>query len=337
MIEINGAMGEGGGQIFRSSLTLAMVTGRAVRIHDIRAGRQKPGLLRQHLTCLRAAQTISQAKVKGDEIKSSRVEFIPSDVQAGKYHFAIGSAGSVHLVLQTILLPLCFADGESEITIEGGTHNPAAPSAEFMQHCFLPMMKRIGFDIEYSIEEYGFYPAGGGKIHVRINPVNQLKALVLDSRGELQQVVATAISSKVPHHVTERELAVIENKAAFKSLQLNQKIVNSIGPGNIVSLVVQYENITEVFECVGEKSLKAERVAKLALNKAKHYVSARHVVDEYLTDQLLLPMVLARGGQFVTSDLSRHSETNIDVIKLFEIGDVFHQVTDLGLTQINIK
>ena len=158
---IDGSQGEGGGQILRSTLALSMCTGTPVRIENIRAGRRKPGLLRQHLACVRASKEITNAKVIGDELGSSAVEFRPGEIKAGTYEFAIGSAGSTSLVFQTVLPALLMADKQSVVSFSGGTHNDLAPSFDFIQHCFIPALASINLDIKAELNAYGFMPIGG--------------------------------------------------------------------------------------------------------------------------------------------------------------------------------
>ena len=315
MIVIDGSQGEGGGQIFRTSLTLAVCLSQPVRIENIRAGRNKSGMLRQHLTCLRAAQAICDAEVAGDELGSMEVTFKPGTVKAGEYRFAVGSAGSTSLVFQTVLLPLLFADTTSEIYLEGGTHNGYAPSYDFIEACFLPVIARMGYKAEVELDRYGFYPAGGGAWEVRIHPMQGVAKLDLTERGDVLSQLAIATSSKIPEHITERELAQVQKKCLWSGDQLQQRIVDSVGPGNIISLRVESEHVTEIVEVVGEKQLSAERVAGRAINAIKTYLDADVPVGEHLADQLLLPMVLAKGGQFKTLSPSQHFLTNVEVIK----------------------
>lgn len=319
MTIIDGSQGEGGGQIFRTSLTLSMCLGKAVCIENIRAGRTKPGLLRQHLTCLRAAQEICGAEITGDELGSMEVTFNPGKVKAGQYRFAVGSAGSTSLVFQTVLLPLLFAGGfageTSEIYLEGGTHNGYAPSYDFIEACFLPVIARMGYKVDVELDRYGFYPAGGGAWKIRIHPMQGVAKLDLMERGAVVRQLAVAMSSQIPEHITERELAEVQKKCLWSGDQLQQRIVDSVGPGNMVSLRVESDHVTEVVEVVGEKQLSAERVAGRAIKAIKTYLDAGVPVGEHLADQLLLPMVLAKGGQFKTLSPSQHLLTNVEVIK----------------------
>ncbi len=334
MIVINGAKGEGGGQILRTSISLSMCLNKPVRIDNIRASRKKPGLLRQHLTCVKAAKEISNAVVTGDEIGSSCVEFHPGKITAGKYDFRIGTAGSTTLIFQTVLPALLMADGVSEICIEGGTHNQNAPSFDFIKKCFLPVMERLGIDVEVELKHYGFYPNGGGAWTAKVQPLIESKYLELVNRGDFIDGIAIATSSGIPNHVTERELKYIKKKCLWADEKLHQNIVQSYGPGNIISLELKAEEVTEVFESVGSFGVNAERVAGRAVRDMKRYQNADVAVAEHLCDQLLLPLILGSGGRFTTLKPSLHSITNIQVIKQFidceitmqKLGDDIYEV-----------
>ncbi|MCO1335374.1 RNA 3'-terminal phosphate cyclase [Microbulbifer sp. OS29] len=314
MIEIDGAQGEGGGQILRSTLSLSLCLGTPIKIKNIRAGRKKPGLLRQHLTCLRAAKTISNAVVTGEQLGASEVTFVPGTVRPGDYHFPIGSAGSTSLVLQTVLLPLLFADEVSEVSFEGGTHNKKAPSFDFIAEAYLPLLARMGAQVEVALDDYGFYPAGGGTWRARIQPLSQLSALQLTERGELLDYEAVATSAHIPAHVAQRELAQVRKKCDWPAECLHQRQVPSQGPGNLLSLRLRAQQITEVFEAMAKQGVSAERVADGAIRQMQRYIHAGVPVGEHLADQLILPMALGAGGSFVTLKPSLHLRTNIDVI-----------------------
>lgn len=317
MVEIDGSQGEGGGQIFRTALTLAMCLRKSVCIRNIRAGRRKPGLLRQHLTCLRAAQSICDADVVGDQLGSMEVMFKPRTVRAGKYQFAIGTAGSTSLVFQTVYLPLFFAEGASELRLEGGTHNGLSPSFDFMASCFMPAITSMGYTCDAELKHFGFYPAGGGVWEAKIPLVQKLKPLQLIHRGKVLRYAGVVTSAKLPQHVAERELHHVKEKLLWPDDVLEQRVVNSVGPGNVVSLRVHSEHVTEVVEAIGEKGMNAERVANRAIKPIIQYLHANVPVGEYLADQLLLPMALGKGGEFKTSTPSMHLLSNAEVIKQF--------------------
>jgi RNA 3'-terminal phosphate cyclase (ATP) len=322
LIVIDGSQGEGGGQIFRTSLSLAACLGKPVQIEHIRSGRKKSGLLRQHLTCLRAVQAICDATVLGDELGSEKVTFIPGAIKPGEYHFAIGTAGSTTLVLQTVLFPLLLAGGSCEVLLEGGTHNGMAPSYDFVAESFLPMLAKMGVRIETQLQRYGFYPAGGGAWRVKIYPATDIAELILLECGEQTSQRAVAISSRIPEHVTSRELARVQSLCGWPQACLNQRLVKSAGPGNILSLQVGMKNVTHVCDSLGERGVSAERVVDRAVEALNHFLSAKVPVGEYLADQLILPMVLGRGGRFRTVKPSTHLLTNIDVVRSMTGADI---------------
>ncbi|EBS1095878.1 RNA 3'-terminal phosphate cyclase, partial [Salmonella enterica subsp. enterica serovar Heidelberg] len=207
IIALDGAQGEGGGQILRSALSLSMITGQPFEMSGIRAGRAKPGLLRQHLTAVRAATEICGAQVNGDELGSQQLCFTPGPIRGGEYRFAIGSAGSCMLVLQTVLPALWFADGSSRVEVHGGTHNQAAPSADFICRVWEPLLARMGISQRTTLIKHGFYPAGGGAAATVVEPATSLRGLTLISRGETLRTTAEALLAAVPYHVGEREVA----------------------------------------------------------------------------------------------------------------------------------
>ncbi len=332
---IDGSQGEGGGQIFRTSLTLAMCLGQAVCIENIRAGRAKPGLLRQHLACLKAAKEICGASVEGEELGSKKVTFIPGEIKAGSYCFSVGTAGSSTLIFQTILMPLLFAKDKSEITLQGGTHNAMAPSFDFIEKSFLPLLKIMGADVDAALESYGFYPIGGGKWSATIYPLEKMHSLELVECNGITEQGAEAVSCKVPHHVTARELNQIKKRCCFSAENLQQRFVESVGPGNVVSIYAAIyapvKTHSAVFVAFGERNVSAERVANKAIDLFEKFHKAEVPVCEYLADQLLLPMALGSGGVYRTTEPSQHLLSNIDVIQRIANIDIdLRQVNDLS-------
>ena len=314
---IDGSQGEGGGQILRTSLSLSMCLGQPIRIENIRAGRKKPGLLRQHLTCVRAAKEICNAEVEGDELGSKSVVFNPGLIKAGDYRFAIGTAGSTSLVFQTILPALLKAEEQSNVSFEGGTHNMQAPSYEFLTHCFLRALRKMNCQVDCELLRYGFYPNGGGHWISKVQPTDNVKRLKLLDRGDLVARSATTFISKIPLHVSQRELEKVAQKLNWTSNELFENEVDSFGPGNLISLKLAYENTVELFDEVAQRGLTAERVAGKAASSLKRYMNSKAVVGEHLADQLLLPMALNAGGSFITHAVSEHVRTNINVINQF--------------------
>jgi RNA 3'-terminal phosphate cyclase (ATP) len=318
MIEIDGASGEGGGQILRSSLSLAICTQQPFRITNIRANREKPGLMRQHLTAVKAAAEICAGEVEGAEVGSRALTFRPGQLSAGDYSFAIGTAGSCTLVFQTVLPALLTASGESRVRISGGTHNRAAPPFDFLARSFIPLLARMGAKVQLDLTSYGFFPRGGGEIRARITPAARLGALNLRERGAWVKGYAEAYVSAIPIHVAQRELEVIGRTLGWTQEQLLLRgLPNDVGPGNALTITLEHENVTEVFTGFGEKGVRAETVAEQAAEEARDYLSAVAPVAEHLADQLLLPMALGEGGSFVATEATLHLRSNVDVIERF--------------------
>lgn len=330
MIQIDGSFGEGGGQIVRTSLALSLVTGQSFMIHNIRAGRAKPGLMRQHLTALNAAVEIGNAEASGKEIGSRSITFKPGKVQSGRYHFSIGSAGSCTLLLQTVLPALLQAQGPSELILEGGTHNPYAPPYDFLAKSFIPLLNRMGPAIATELEQPGFYPAGGGKFRVSIQPVRQLMPLELITRGSIRSKKARAVVANLPLSIAQRELKVISAKLKWESHELlAEALERSKGPGNILILEVESDALTEVFTGFGERGVSAEKVAQKAVNQVQDYLQDDLPVGRYLADQLLIPLAMAGQGRYRTLPPSRHTLTNIEIIKRFlDVGIRLNEFAD---------
>ena len=317
MLSIDGSFGEGGGQILRTALSLSLATGTPFRIEKIRAGRKNAGLLRQHLTAVLAAAEISSAQVEGAVLGSSGLTFVPNAVRAGDYRFAVGTAGSATLVFQTILPALLRADAPTRVDIEGGTHNFAAPPFDFLDRTFVPLIRRMGAGVSLKLERYGFYPAGGGRFIAEIEPCRNLKPLELGERGDIHAKRATAIVANLPSKIAARE---IERIASMMSVTSEGNIVStkdSPGPGNLVFIEIESENVTEIFSAFGRLGVVAESVAAEAVRDARAYLVSRAVAGEYLTDQLMLPIALAGEGSFTATKLSRHARTNQEVISRF--------------------
>lgn len=318
MLSIDGSYGEGGGQIIRTSLALSLITGKAFRAFNVRAGREKPGLQRQHLTAVTAASSIGGARVDGVHAGSKEFTFAPGEVRPGEYKFNIGTAGSTMLVLQAVLPPLMIASAPSLLLFEGGTHNPHAPPFEFIQKTFLPLVGRMGPDVSVELGRYGFYPPGGGRFNVYVEPARELRRFDIVERGAILSQRARALVVNLPAHIAERELAVVSEQLGWMPDQLDlEASTDAISPGNVLTISVESENLIEVFTGVGERGVPAERIASRVIKEARNYLDAGVPVGEHLADQLLIPMALARGGSFVTVTPTLHTTTNIEVIKKF--------------------
>jgi RNA 3'-terminal phosphate cyclase (ATP) len=311
-------MGEGGGQVLRSSLSLSLITGTPFRIRGIRAKRSRPGLLKQHLTAVRAAAAVGDAETTGDVEGSTEVTFRPRGLVAGSHRFDIGSAGSATLVLQTVLPALITAPLPSSVIVLGGTHNPAAPPFDFLARSFLPLLARMGPRITATLERHGFYPGGGGSVRVDVVPVGALAKVELLDGGDVRWRHACAIVARLPRHIATRELSVLEHELGWSAHELEVKVVDDgSGPGNVLMAEIELDHVTEVFTGFGERTVRAEEVALRVAREVRAYVDAGVAVGEYLADQLLLPMGVARHGAFVTTLPSMHAKTQIDVLQLF--------------------
>lgn len=318
MIEIDGAQGEGGGQILRSALSLSMITGQPFRLINIRAGRDKPGLLRQHLLAVQAAVAICVARTTPVVLRATSLEFVPGPVRSGDYRFAIGSAGSCTLVLQTLLPALLHADGPSTVRISGGTHNAMAPPVHFLQRAYGRILKQMGAEVEMTQQRYGFHPAGGGEVLATVQPCQRLRPISLLQRGERKAGYAESVVAGVHVNVAQRELERVADGMGWSGKQLRLVgLPAEQGPGNVLLLTLEHEHVTEVFTSFGEKSLLAETVAKRLLNEVRAYLKTDAAVGEHLADQLLLPMALAGSGSFSCNKVSQHALTNAEVIARF--------------------
>jgi len=334
MVVIDGSHGEGGGQVLRTALTLAALTGRPVCIERIRAGRRKPGLQPQHLTAVRAAASVCEARIEGDTLGSQTLSFAPGGPpRPGTYIFDVaaiaqqGSAGSVGLVLQTVLLPLALADGESQLTLRGGTHVPWAPPVPYLEHVFLPLVARMGVHAQVDLTRWGFYPAGGGEVRMKIRGrVGSLHSIALTGRGELRRIWGTAAAMNLPSHIAQRMSARARNVLVEERLQaqIEPRRIRGAGPGAGIFLFAEYalpssrDTVTAGFAAYGRKGLPAERVAEAACAALLAHHHSGAPADPYLADQLVLPMILAKGeSQVVTSQASRHLLTNVWVVRQF--------------------
>lgn len=319
-IKIDGSQGEGGGQVLRTALTLSILTQQNIELINIRAGRKKTGLLRQHLTCVLAAQEICNATTEGVELGATRIRFSPGEVKSGDYHFSIGTAGSTVLVCQTILPVLALAKESSTVTFEGGTHNGMSPSLSFLQQSFLPVLKNMGVNCQVNISSLGFYPAGGGKWQIVIEPSLALKPICLteagsDSARNIENCSLNALVSLLPESIGQREVTAAKKILNWQNASSQVQEVVTPGPGNSFQLSIDSKTHSSVFEVVGELGLSAEKVAKRAAGRVNKFIHAKAAVEEHLADQLLLLIALAGSGRFTTTKPSLHTTTNVDVIK----------------------
>ena len=342
-VQLDGSQGEGGGQILRSALSLSVITGRPVHIHNIRAGRKKPGLMRQHLSCVTAAKSLSMAAVSGAELGSKTLEFAPS-VGASQnaasqapqtWEFNIGSAGSSMLVAQTIIPILLHQRQRVAVTIIGGTHNPLAPSADYIRAVFIPILARMGAQLTLELERYGFYPAGGGRVLLQFQP-STLLPIALMERGALQNLRASAVVQGLPPNIAERELAALHSKLKLAPEQLECRAVDGFGVGNVVQITAQYAHCSAAFWALGEKGRSSEAVAGDVAEQFSSYSQVSAPVDAHLADQLLLPMTLAGGGEFICTHATPHLYTSADVIAAFGAAEISFTPMQEGAVHVKV-
>ncbi|UCF14598.1 MAG: RNA 3'-terminal phosphate cyclase [Phycisphaerales bacterium] len=342
---IDGSMGAGGGQVLRTSLALSCITGKHLRIENIRAARRNPGLARQHLSCVRAASQICGGQSDGNILGSQVLDFKPGPIRGGDYSFDIGSAGSASLVVQTILPALFLADEPSTVTVTGGTHNPWAPPFDFLAETFLPAVASAGFHAECELIKHGFYPAGGGMLGFKIQPWQRQSGGAIDlcERAANPQVRARIYTARLPGHIAHRQQELLCQSGLRIANMEHIDATDSDGPGNCAMLRVCSGGRTTVFTAFGQKGKPSKKVVGEVVTETRDYLSSDAAIDRHLADQLLIYMAMKShfakdgetgalsdsrqggekpapakaGGSYTTNDLSTHLTTNIETIRRF--------------------
>jgi len=328
MIEIDGSAGEGGGQVVRTALTLAMSAASPIKIHNIRARRSNPGLRAQHLAAVHAAGAICGARIEGAAIASTVLTFVPGELRPGHYEIDVGTAGSTMLVLQTILPALSRCSAPSQILLRGGTHNPRAPTFEFIQDAYLPLLRRVGYQASVGLERHGFYPRGGGLVRASIEPLRRTGTLELLERGPVQSRIARALISRLPSHIAEREIEVLRSRLGLTEDACGIDTVSAPSAGNTLQMRIDCLNVSTVFCGFGIRGVPAEIVAGRVADEVERYLTAHVALDSHLADQMLVPLALAAGGRFSTLSPSGHTQTNAAVITRFLPVD--YETVELG-------
>ncbi len=316
---IDGSAGEGGGQILRTSLSLACITGKNLHIENIRAARCNPGLAKQHLSCVQAACQICGGKCRGAAQGAKVLDFQPGAVRGGDFSFDIGSAGSATLVGQTVLPALFLADGPSKVTITGGTHNPQAPPFDFICETFLPAVADAGFLCSCRMIKHGFFPAGGGKITFDIQPRQKqsLQPINLCESSRQFEINARIYTAKLPGHIVQRqEKLLLQSGLDIKNIE-QVEVTDSDGPGNCVMIRLCGSGRTTVFTAFGMRGKSSEKVISEVVNLAEGFLGSGAAIDCFLADQLLVYMAIVKAGCYTTGELSMHFLTNMEVIKKF--------------------
>ena len=324
MIDIDGSYGEGGGQIVRTALGLSCLFRKPFRIYNIRKGRRKPGLMPQHLTCVSAARLISGAVVEGDRPGSTELFFSPGEPRGGTYSFDIGTAGSTSLVLQTVIPALLFTGRMSSVTLTGGTHVPFSPPFHFLSGVFVPLLERLGVKVQLSIETYGFYPKGGGRIRADIFPADSIRSLDLMERGEVSRVTGySGVGGLPPSIATRQQMAALASISASAGELANKTAIDTInvptrGQGTFVYLECSSGSSIAGFSSLGARGKSAEAVGDEAADELIHYYRSGAVLDRHLADQIVLYLALSdHESAFTTEAVTNHLMTNLWAIGLF--------------------
>jgi RNA 3'-terminal phosphate cyclase (ATP) len=323
-LRIDGNYGEGGGQVLRTALSLSSILNKPIQVYNIRKGRKIPGLQPQHLTCVRACRKISSAAVSGDELGSPQIEFAPEKLSGDSFEFDVsekkGSAGSVSLIIQSLFLPLLFAPRSSSVTLLGGTHVPWSPPYHYLKGVFLPTIARMGCRLKLSLEDWGWYPRGGGKLNARIDPVKELTPLNLTNRGELKTIRGISAVSNLPLSIAERQrdqgLKTL-NRAGIDA-RIDLLDAPSPGKGTILFLLAEFEHTLAGFSALGALRKRAEQVAEEACQEFLEFLRSPAAIDHRLADQLIPYLARASGeSTFITSKISSHLLTNIWAVQQF--------------------
>ena len=324
MLEIDGSFGEGGGQILRTALSLSCLTGTPFCISNVRRERRKPGLMSQHLAAVLAAQSITRAALQGAEMGSTEICFTPHALRGGAFSFDIGTSGSVTLLLQTLIPPLLRADRPSRVTLTGGTHVPMCPSFHYLAEVFAPMLRRIGGEVRLSIDAYGFYPRGGGRVLAEILPTREFLPLNLDTPGELRRITGCSGVGNLPMSIAERQrtaaLAALNETPCCSNVPLEIDMLNAPGPGQGTFLYLRADTgeVRSGFTALGALGKWAETVGAEAAEELCRYLVSGAALDPHLADQIVPYLAMCREkSTYTTSRITSHLMTNLWVTALF--------------------
>ena len=334
-LEIDGGHGEGGGQIVRSALSLAAVTGRAVRILRVRAGRPRPGLAAQHVTAARAVAAVCAGRLDGDRLGSQSLALEPTaPPRAGDYLFDVaaartgGSAGAVSLVLQATLLALAFASGRSTLQLHGGTHMAWSPSFDYCRDVWLPALAEMGIAGEAELRAWGWFPVGRGEVHARImgaGPGFRPRSVDWSARGGLVAVRGRAVAANLPAHIPQRmcdRARALLTEAGIESRLTPVRVVAAC-PGAGLFLTAEYERGRAGFTALGERGKASETVAEEAVAELLAHHGSGAALDLHLADQMVLPAALADGeSRYTAARVSGHLETMAWLVERFGLARV---------------
>ena len=343
MIEIDGSHGEGGGQILRTAVSLSSLTGKPIRIFNIRAKRQNPGLNFQHVVSIRSVAELCKADVEGLSKGSVEVTFHPNKITGGKFHFDILTAGSTTLVLSACLLPSLFAPEKTQFTITGGTDVKWSPPIDYFRFVFTPILHKMGAQVSTVCMRRGHYPKGGGEVKVIVSPIEKLKPLNLGDRGKLREIKGISHVSNLPNKIARRMkhtalLKLVEHRdVQISEEHFPQGQDPAMGAGAGIVLWANYENTVLGANGLGERGLPAEKVGNIAVEGLLKEVNSQATLDIHAADQLLPYMALAEGESiFLAREISNHAKTNMWLIEQFL--DVKFEVSEKeGLWEVRVE
>ncbi len=326
MIEVDGSMLEGGGQILRVSVALSAVTGTAIKIFNIRAKRSNPGLRPQHLKAVEAVAKLVGARTRGLNVGSKEIEFVPSYSEAKDLDIDVGTAGSIGLVFQAMMPAMAFATGSVRVVIKGGTNNPMAPPIDFLERVLFPTLGRLGVSASLELVRRGFYPRGQGIVKVRMKPVTDVSSLSLMEFGEVRRISGLAYSSRLPDHVANRMVSASKialGEAGYSDVPIDQEILQrgdsrcAVDPGCGIILVAELSSGGVISgDGLGARGRPAEEVGTDAARGLIEQLERRAPVDKHLGDQLAIWMGLAKGTSKIrVSELTLHTLTCVEVIQ----------------------
>jgi RNA 3'-terminal phosphate cyclase (ATP) len=320
MIIIDGSQGEGGGQVLRTSLALSLMTGKDLEIYNVRANRSKPGLRPQHLKAVEAAASVGKAEITGAYLGSDELVFQPTGLFPGRFRFDIGTAGSTSLVLQTIFLPLSQGKSISSLTITGGTHVPWSPSFHYLEQHWLQFMQQVGCQGRLSLEAAGFYPKGAGEIKAIVKPAIQIRSLNITKRGDLKMIRGLSAVANLDRRIAERQrnqvLKRMGDRYPLSDIRLRR--LPARYKGTMLLLLAEFEHSQACYFSLGELGKPAESVADETIDAMEFFLNTNGAVDQYLADQLLLPLAFASDpSRLSTSKVTKHLVTNAAIIKAF--------------------
>ncbi|WP_297490632.1 RNA 3'-terminal phosphate cyclase [Thermococcus sp.] len=321
-VEIDGSYGEGGGQIVRTAVALSVITGKAVRITKIRAGRPNQGLRPQHLHAVLALKELSGARVKGAEVGSAELEFIPGEARARQIRVPIKTAGSITLVLQALLPAMAFTGGSFEIT--GGTDVPWSPPVDYLRHVTLFALAKMGLNGEIEVKRRGHYPRGGGLVVGSVEPWEKKKPLVALKWAKIERFAGVSHATNLPAHVAERQARAAEERlrrAYSAPVRIEREVSPSLSPGSGIVVWAETDGLRLGGDALGKRGKPAEKVGREAADKLITSLESRAAVDRFLGDQLI-PFLAFAGGEVGVAEITNHLITNVWVVERF-LGKTF--------------